>query len=62
MSTRIVIEDDGDEVVIFRVSEEVIGTADHDAYGWDGMARVIDLVENIAETFGIEVTNRQDIV
>lgn len=62
MSTRIYIEDDGDEAVFIKVNEDVIGTVDHDAYGWAGMKEVIKLVETLAETFGIPVTNTQDIV
>lgn len=62
MSTRIYIDDDGDERCFIRVEEEVIATIDHETYGWSGMRAVIELVEEIAETFGIPITNHQDIV
>lgn len=62
MSTRLYIDDDGDEVVYFRVNEEVIGSVDHGEFGWAGMESVIKIVEKVAETFGIPLTNEQDIV
>lgn len=62
MGTRINITDDGDETVLIGVGEDVIATIDHGRFGWAGMEEVIKLVENIAETFGIEVHNEQDIV
>ena len=62
MSTRIFIEDDGDEVVYIKVNEEVIAEVDHGAYGWYGMEQAIKLVETLAETFDIPIINTQDIV
>ena len=62
MSTRLYITDDGDEVVNFSINEEIIGTVDHGEFGWAGMEKVIKLVEEICETFGIPLTNVQDIV
>lgn len=62
MSTKLYITDDGDEVVYFHVNEENVGMVDHGAYGWEGMTEVIRLVENIAEAFGVPVSNTQDIV
>lgn len=59
---NIYITDDGDEVVFIKVEEDVIAEVSHEAYGWYGMENVIKLVEDLAEAFGIEVYNSQDIV
>lgn len=60
--SNVYITDDGDEVVFIKVEEDVIAEVSHDAYGWAGMQQVIKLVEDLAETFGIEVYNSQAIV
>lgn len=62
MSNAIYIDDDGDEAVFVRVEEEVIAMITHEDYGWGGMRQVIALVEDIAETFGIDYYNTQSIV
>lgn len=62
MSTTLVISDDGDEVVNFYIEEELIGSVNHDEYGWAGMTATIELVEAIAEAYGIPIRNEQDIV
>lgn len=62
MSNRIVIDDNGDEVVHIRINDEIIARVDHETYGWSGMSSVIETVEAIAESFGIPVTNNQNIV
>lgn len=62
MSTSIQITDDGDETIIVSIEEDEIGRFDHDEFGWAGMEKVINLVEEIAETFDIFVHNTQDIV
>lgn len=62
MSTRIYITDDGDEVVFIKINEDILAKVDHGRYGWAGMEEIINLVEDLAETFGIPITNTQDIV
>ena len=62
MSSRIVIDDDGDEVIHIRINDEIIARVDHDTYGWSGMSSVIEIVEAIADSFNIPVANNQDIV
>jgi hypothetical protein len=62
MSTSINIKDDGDEKVLISINEDPIAVIDHDTFGWAGMEIVIKLVEEIADNFGIEVYNTQDIV
>lgn len=62
MSSRIFIEDDGDETILVNINEETIGSFDHDEFGWAGMEAVIKAVEAIADAFGIPITNNQDIV
>jgi hypothetical protein len=62
MSTKIYIDDDGDETVFIRINDEVIAEVGHGPYGWAGMEEIIGIVTEIAEAFGIPLVNRQDIV
>ena len=62
MSKQLHITDDGDEVVFFKIGDELIGSVDHGLYGWAGMEEAIKLVTHMAEVFGVEVVNTQDIV
>lgn len=62
MSTTVYISDDGDEEVIIRVNEDTIARINHEDFGWDGMDKVVKLVEELGEAFGFQVSNLQDIV
>jgi hypothetical protein len=62
MSTVLYIVDDGDETVDFVVNEEVIHSVNHDEHGWAGMEDAIKFAKELADTFGFEVIERQDVV
>lgn len=62
MSSEIYIREYDDETIVVTVGEAEIGRFDHGEYGWAGMLKVIAMLKEIEDAFGIKVNNVQDIV
>jgi len=46
------IERPDDETAEFFIGEKLVGSANHDQHGWDGMKAAEELFESVAKTLG----------